>query len=84
MVGIAYGNTPLTIRGSVYMDYAKVYLLDPQGRPNNIALWGTGFGLAASIGSHWETRFLFSLPLISTSTTPRDQPYFNFSLTAQF
>ena len=84
VVGIAYGNTPLTIRGSVYMDYAKVYLLDPQGRPNNIALWGTGFGLAASIGSHWETRFLFSLPLISTSTTPRDQPYFNFSLTAQF
>jgi hypothetical protein len=84
VVGIVYGNTPLTVRGSAYMDYAKIYLLDPQGRPNDAALWGTGLGLAASIGSHWEARFLFSVPLISTSITPRDQPYFNFSLTAQF
>ena len=84
VVGIVYGHTPLTVRGSVYMDYAKTYLLDPQGRPNNIALWGTGFGLTASVGSHWDARFLFSLPLISTSTTQRNQPYFNFALTAQF
>src|SRR5208282_8782 len=45
VVGIAYGNTPLTIRGSVYMDYADTYLLDPQGRPGSTALWGTGFGI---------------------------------------
>ena len=74
VVGIVYGNTPLTIRGSVYMDYARTYLLDPQGRPDNVALWGTGFGLAASVGSHWEARFLFSVPLISTSITQRNQP----------
>jgi hemolysin activation/secretion protein len=84
VVGIAYGNTPLTIRGSAYMDCGAVYLLDPLGRPASTELWSTGVGLAASVGSHWEARFLFSLPLISTSITPRDQPFFNFALTAQF
>jgi len=83
-VGTVFGNTPLTLRGSVYMDIATVYLLDPQGRPPSSELWGTGFGFTASVGSHWEARFLFSLPLIGTSATPQDQPYFNFGLTAQF
>jgi hemolysin activation/secretion protein len=83
-VGMVYGNTPLVIRGSVYMDYAHTYLLDPQGRQDGFALWGTGFGFVTSIGSHWETRFLFSLPLLKTTTTSSYQPFFNFALTAQF
>jgi hemolysin activation/secretion protein len=83
-VGTVFGNTPLTLRGSVYMDIATVYLLDPQGRPASSELWGTGFGFTAAVGSHWAARFLFSVPLIGTSTTPQDQPYFNFGLTAQF
>jgi len=49
-----------------------------------VELWGTGFGFAASVGSHWQARLLFSWPLVGTSITPRDQPYFNFNLTAQF
>ena len=84
VVGPAYGNTPIVIRGSVYMDYATVYLLDPQGRPDNVSLWGAGFGGVASIGSHWEARLLFSWPLLGTANTPANQPYFNFGLTAQF
>jgi hemolysin activation/secretion protein len=84
IVGMAYGNTPLTIRGSVYMDYARVYLLDPQGRPPGTSLWGTGFGSVISMGPHWQTRFLFSLPLLSGGTITAYHPFFNFSLTAQF
>lgn len=84
VIGMAYDNAPLTVRGSLYMDYGAVYLLDPQGRPGSTQLWGTGFGLTASIGSHWQSRFLVSLPLIGTSMTPRNEPYFNFGLTAQF
>ncbi len=84
VVGMVYGRTPLIIRGSVYMDCGTVYLLDPHGHPYSTELWGTGFGFAASVGSHWQSRFLFSLPLISTPDTPRDLPYFNFSLSAQF
>ncbi len=84
VVGTVYGGAPLTLRGSIYMDFAKIYLLDPQGRPDSTALWGTGFGGVASIGSQWEARLLFSVPLLKTTTTEAYQPFFNFSLTAQF
>jgi len=84
VVGMINGKEPLTVRGSIYMDYATAYLLDPHGRPGHFELWSTGVGFIASVGSHWQSRFLFSLPLISTSTTPYYQPYFNFGLTAQF
>ena len=84
VVGMIHGSQPLTFRGSVYMDYARVYLLDPLGRPGDTTLWGTGVGFAASVGSDWQARFLFSVPLIGTATTPSGQLYFNFMLTSQF
>jgi hemolysin activation/secretion protein len=84
VVGDVYDGAPLTFRGSAYMDYARVYLLDPQGRQGSTPLWGTGFGLDASVGSHWQAQFLFSWPLLSAGTVPAYQPFFNFALTAQF
>ncbi|MDE3068353.1 MAG: ShlB/FhaC/HecB family hemolysin secretion/activation protein [Verrucomicrobiota bacterium] len=84
VVGLVYGDVPLTVRGSVYMDYARAFLLDPQGRPGSASLWGAGFGATASVGSHWQALLLFSLPLLSAGTTEAWQPYFNFALTAQF
>ena len=84
VVGPVYGNTPLIVRGSFFMDYATVYLLDPQGRPDSTALWGTGVGGVASIGSHWEARFLLSMPLLKLANTSLSRPFFNFGLTAQF
>ncbi|HEY1787135.1 MAG TPA: POTRA domain-containing protein [Verrucomicrobiae bacterium] len=83
-VGMIFGSTPLTIRGSIYTDYADVYLIDPQGRPPLQSLWGAGLGFTAAAGPHWQAQFLFSFPLISTEDTPAFQPLFNFSLTAQF
>lgn len=84
VVGMIHGDQPLILRGSAYMDYGRIYLLDPQGRADHTALWGTGFGIAASVGSYWQARLLFSLPLIGTAMTPCAQPYFNFALTSQF
>ncbi|HEV2436190.1 MAG TPA: POTRA domain-containing protein [Verrucomicrobiae bacterium] len=83
-VGMIRDGTPLTVRSSVYMDYARVYLIDPLGRQGSTPLWGTGFGFSASAGSHWQAQFLFSWPLLSAGTTPAYQPFFNFALTAQF
>jgi hemolysin activation/secretion protein len=83
-VGFFYQGMPLTIRGSIFMDYADANLLDPQGRPASTALWGTGLGGVAAIGSYWEARFLFSWPLLKTVDTGAYAPFFNFSLTAQF
>ncbi|HTV41078.1 MAG TPA: POTRA domain-containing protein [Candidatus Sulfotelmatobacter sp.] len=84
VVGTIYGDTPLTLRASIYMDYADVYLIDPQGRPPLQSLWGTGVGFTAAAGPHWQAQFLFSFPLKSTADTPAFQPLFDFSLTAQF
>lgn len=84
VIGMAYGNTPLTVRGTLFMDYGAAYLLDPQGRPDCVQLWGTGMGMTASVGAHWQSRLLVSLPLIGTSATQQDEPFFNFVLTAQF
>jgi outer membrane protein assembly factor BamA len=85
VVGTAYRNHPLTIRGSVFMDYGEAYLLDPgAGRDGRTQLWGVGFGGVASIGANWEARFLFSWPLLSAGTTEAGQPRFDFGLSAQF
>ena len=83
-VGMIDGRIPVVIRGTIYMDYARIYLLDPQGRNDDVAMWGTGVGCVASIGSFWQARLLFSVPLLSTTITTAYHPYFNFALTAQF
>jgi hemolysin activation/secretion protein len=84
VVGMAYGNTPLTLRGSVYTDYGRVFLLDPEGRQGSTPLSDVGFGGVASVGSHWQAHFLFSLPLLDSPTIQAYHPFFNFALTAQF
>jgi hemolysin activation/secretion protein len=83
VVGFA-GQSPLTIRGAIYMDYGQAFLIDPQGRKGETSLWGTGFGGVASLGSHFEARLLFSWPLLRSPTTSPGQPRFDFSLSAQF
>jgi hemolysin activation/secretion protein len=84
VLGFLPGGIPLSIRGSIYMDYAETYLLDPQSPPGSVALWGTGVGGILSVGPYWESRLLFSVPLLDAGTTRAYQPYFNFILTAQF
>jgi hemolysin activation/secretion protein len=84
LIGSVFRSDPLIVRGAVYMDYATVYLLEPNGRPQSTSLWGAGFGGIASIGPHWETRMWFSWPLLSTSFTERYNPRFDFILSVQF
>jgi hemolysin activation/secretion protein len=84
LVGRVNPKNPLMLRGSIYTDYARVYLLDPQGRPPGTSLWDAGFGGVMSLGSRWDARLLFSWPLIGTATVTQYEMFFNFSLTAQF
>jgi hemolysin activation/secretion protein len=83
-IGSVYGNHRLTVRGSVFMEYGEAYLLDPQGRQASTALWGTGFGAAASVGANWEARLLIAWPLLSAPNAQAGQPRFTFSLSSQF
>ncbi|HUA68204.1 MAG TPA: POTRA domain-containing protein [Candidatus Saccharimonadales bacterium] len=84
IVGVVGNGQPLTIQGIFYTDGADAYLLDPQGGPASTRLWSAGFGLDASVGTHWQAQFLFSLPLVSTALVSKYDPYFNFAITAQF
>jgi hemolysin activation/secretion protein len=84
VVGLIADGTPLSVRASVYMDYAEAYLLDAQQRQERISLWGAGFGVVAAAGTHWEARLWFSAPLLRTANISAVQPVFNFSLTAQY
>jgi hemolysin activation/secretion protein len=84
LVGRVNAKNPLTLRGSIYTDYARVYLLDPQGRPPGTSLWDAGFGGVMSLGSRWDARLLFSWPLLGSATVNPYELFFNFSLTAQF
>lgn len=79
IVGKVYGNSFLSVRGSVFTGYGQVFPLGPHQD-----LWGAGFGGAASIGPNWEARLLCSWPFISTPNTKAGQPRFDFSLSAQF
>jgi len=84
LVGLVNTKTPLSVRGSVYMENAEVYLIDPEGRPPSTALWSVGLGMAASVGSHWDARFLFSVPLDRTATIAPNELRFTFAVSAQF
>jgi hemolysin activation/secretion protein len=84
VVGTVFGRTPLTLRGTLYMDFARVYLIDPQGNPASTPLWGIGVGGIASIGPNWQARLLLSVPLLSSPTIQAYEPYLNFMLTGQF
>lgn len=85
-VGFAGRGTsrPLIVRGSIFLDYADTYLLDPEGRKADSPLWGAGFAGAASLGSHFNGMLSFGWPLQSTPTTEAYQVRIAFLLSAQF
>jgi hemolysin activation/secretion protein len=82
-VGAGTGN-PLVVRASAFMDYAQTYLIDPNGNPGRVPLWGTGFGGAASIGTSWQGRLAFTWPLLDAGTASAGQLRIIFGLTGQF
>jgi hypothetical protein len=84
IVGPLGAHERLAVRGSIFMDYAEAYLLDPQGQKNRIPLWGIGAGAVISLGTYWEARLIFSEPLLTAGSTEAYHPRFNFAVTGQF
>ncbi|HEV2331508.1 MAG TPA: POTRA domain-containing protein [Verrucomicrobiae bacterium] len=85
VVGDLFNGAPLSVRASVYMDYARVYLINASaGSPSSTPLSGVGFGVNASAGATWQAQFLCSWPLLNAGTVQAYQPFFDFDLTAQF
>jgi len=75
---------PVTVRGSVFMDYGTTYLLAPNGNPGSTALWGAGFGFTGTVGTGMDVRMLFAVPLRTTPTTTAGKLLFNVAVSAQF
>jgi len=104
-IGMVDDNTPLWVRGSVFMDYGQIHLLDGAyftelaslngpvvgtlpGNPSRLSFWGTGFSLAANIGSHLDARFTVAFPLMDpagrSGFSPGRNMHVYFGVGAQF
>jgi hemolysin activation/secretion protein len=85
-IGYVGGGTgyPLMVRASAFLDYADTYLANPNGRPANTPLCGTGLGGAFTIGPAIDGRLLFAWPILNTPNSESGQLRVSFSLSAQF
>ena len=85
MVGNEGREEPCSIRGSAFMDYGEIYLLDPPAGNSGIQRFlGTGFGLTANIGSHVDGRLTIAWPLLTTAGTSAGDVHIYFGIGAQF
>jgi hemolysin activation/secretion protein/AraC-like DNA-binding protein len=85
MFGNDGGEEPCALRGSVFMDYGQLYLLDPQpGMKWRQEFWGAGLGFTATIGNHLDMRVAVAFPLISDTQTYVGDMHCYFAIGAQF
>jgi len=63
-LGLVNGNTPMRMRGAVFVDYGEAYLLDPQGRTSPTQLWGVGAGINVFVGELMDLRAAVGVPLL--------------------
>jgi len=85
-IGFAGEGTswPLTVRASIFMDYAQADMLDPRGGRTTTPLWGTGIAGVAQMGSTFDAHLGFTWPLTSTPDSEAGQLRVIFAVSAQF
>jgi hemolysin activation/secretion protein/AraC-like DNA-binding protein len=81
MFGNEGHEEPCWVRGSVFMDYGEIYLIDPAA---NLDYWGTGFGVTANIGNHLDARLTVAWPLISHTLASAGTTQVYFGVGMQF
>jgi hemolysin activation/secretion protein/AraC-like DNA-binding protein len=89
MVGNEGHEVPVWVRGSVFMDYGEVYLIDPpSGSSGRQQFWGVGSGFTANIGNHLDARLTVAFPLTNpdglSGWSPRHNMCVYFAVGAQF
>jgi hemolysin activation/secretion protein/AraC-like DNA-binding protein len=67
MIGNEGHEEPCWVRGSVFLDYGRIYLLEqsPSGGGSHESYCGAGWAVTANIGSHMDGRLTVAWPLIS-------------------
>jgi len=85
MFGNEDDEEPCWLRGSVFMDYGEIYLLDPpSGSSGRQKFWGVGWGVTANIGTHMDGRVSMAFPLTATAQTPVGGIHIYFGVGIQF
>jgi hemolysin activation/secretion protein len=85
MVGMEGSEEACSIRGSIFMDYGEIYLLDPAaGGSGSQRFMGAGLGLTANIGSHVDGRLTIAWPVLTTTGTSAGDIHIYFGVGAQF
>jgi hemolysin activation/secretion protein len=85
MVGNEGHEQPCWVRGSVFLDYGRIYLLaqPPPGGSSHQSFCGAGWAMTANIGSHVDGRLTVAWPLISHAGES-DGVLIYFGIGAQF
>jgi hemolysin activation/secretion protein len=78
-------SSPVFLRGSAFLDLGQRFLIDPRTTENSDSfLWGTGFGLFASVNNYLDMRVVLAWPLADSINTSAGRPRAYFSLGGQF
>jgi hemolysin activation/secretion protein/AraC-like DNA-binding protein len=85
MIGNEGHEEPCWVRGSVFLDYGRIYLLaqSPSGGGSHESYCGAGWAVTANIGSHMDGRLTVAWPLISHAGES-DGVHIYFGVGAQF
>jgi len=84
-LGMVDGDVPFWLRGSVFMDYGEIYLLQQTSATSRDAsrFWGAGAGLTANIGSHIDARLTIAFPLLTAAGTSAGDMHVYFAIGGQ-
>jgi hemolysin activation/secretion protein len=84
-IGMVDGDVPFWLRGSVFMDYGEIYLLEKVSAVSQTTtrFWGAGMSLTANIGSHIDARLALAFPLLTTPGTSAGDMHVYFAVGGQ-
>ncbi|HSY19915.1 MAG TPA: helix-turn-helix domain-containing protein [Candidatus Acidoferrales bacterium] len=84
-IGMVDGNVPFWLRGSVFMDYGEIYLLQQTSATSRdvTRFWGAGAGLTANIGNHIDARLTVAFPLLTVGNTSAGDMHVYFAIGGQ-
>ena len=83
-LGMVDGTAPFYVKFSPFVDYGQRYLLDPGTRQGSLSMLGTGLGLSANIGQHFDFRVNVGVPLSDTPGRPAGTVRVLFGVGVQF
>ena len=84
-IGMVDGDVPFWVRGSAFVDYGEIYLLEKvsAAAQTTTRFLGAGFGLTANIGSHIDARLTLAFPLLSAGATAAGDLHIYFAVGGQ-